>query len=74
MVRARRLAAGLTLVRLAEKAQVDVSQLSKMERGEVGLGGAALERVARPLGLTLPELYARAFDLRRVKGAWETRA
>jgi transcriptional regulator with XRE-family HTH domain len=51
-LRAARLARGLSLVETARRVPIDVSHLSRVERGERGLSVDALARLARVLGLT----------------------
>lgn len=50
-LRTVRLAQGLSLRQVAEKARVDVGQLSRVERGQAGLSLDALARLADVLGL-----------------------
>lgn len=52
-IRARREQLGLTLQRLGELAEIDVSQLSKVERGEGGANPSTLDRILYELGLSL---------------------
>ncbi len=52
MLRAVRLAKGLTLRDVAERADVDPGHLSKVERGDKLLGLDSMYRVAVALGLT----------------------
>jgi transcriptional regulator with XRE-family HTH domain len=51
-LRAVRLALGLTLEEVSEKAGINVGHLSRVERGEAGISIGRLARVARVLGLT----------------------
>jgi transcriptional regulator with XRE-family HTH domain len=60
VIRDARRARGLTLKQLAALADLDWSQLSKVERGDSGVSDATKERIARELGFTLPALYAAA--------------
>lgn len=55
-IRRLRLLASLTLEELAAKADVDFSQLSKIERGASSTSLEALERIARALGVPLTDL------------------
>ena len=50
-LRAIRHARGLSLRKVAERAEIDVGHLSRVERGSAGLSVAALARLARVLGL-----------------------
>lgn len=69
-IRAARDEKGLTLEQLGQLADIDVSQLSKVERGLGGTGLATYERLAHELGLTLGELLQRAgLNERRVQKA-----
>ena len=55
-VRRLRVAEALTIEALAEKAGVDGSFLSRLERGEVNVGVVILDRLRRALGVKLTEL------------------
>lgn len=63
VIRDSRRARGLTLKALAELADLDWSQLSKIERGDSGVAPSTLERIGQELGFTLPALYAAALAL-----------
>ncbi|MGF6722425.1 transcriptional regulator with XRE-family HTH domain [Paraburkholderia sp. GAS41] len=54
-IRAWRVACGLTIAELSEKA--GVSTLSKIETGAVSATGPVLERLAAVMGLTLSEMF-----------------
>lgn len=65
VIRSRRDELGLTLATLGKLAGIDLSQLSKVERG---LGATALEtyeNIAREMGWSLSDLFARAGAVRR---------
>lgn len=60
VIRDARRARGLTLKGLATLADIDFSQLSKVERGGSGVAPATLERIGQELGFSLPALYSAA--------------
>ena len=57
VVRTRRHEQGLTLKDLGGRAGLSVSQLSQVERGEVGASVSALYRLAVALGVPMKELF-----------------
>jgi transcriptional regulator with XRE-family HTH domain len=69
VIREARKARGLRLKQLAALADLDWSQLSKVERGQSRVSDATLERVAQELGFTLPALYAAALSRAAPKGS-----
>ena len=60
VVRARRVARGLTLSALAESSGIDVSQFSRIERGLCGLTPEQIERVAEKLHTSAAALWRSA--------------
>jgi transcriptional regulator with XRE-family HTH domain len=52
VLREARLAKGLSLANVARRADIDLGQLSKVERGAAGLSIGSLLRLADVLGLT----------------------
>ena len=52
-IRTRRTLLGMTLVQLGRLAEIDVSQLSKVERGESSAAPQTLDRILFELGLAL---------------------
>lgn len=62
-IRALRLARGLTLVQLAERAELSHPFLSQLERGRARPSMVSLERIARALGSSQLELIAAAEDV-----------
>ena len=56
----RSLAAGLQMTALAEAAQINLSRMSKVLRGEGGLSLYSLKRVADALGCSSADLLAEA--------------
>jgi transcriptional regulator with XRE-family HTH domain len=59
--RAVRLARGLTLAEVAQRAHVDESHLSRVERGEKGCSVALMHRLAAVLGLDELERITRPY-------------
>jgi transcriptional regulator with XRE-family HTH domain len=57
-IRALRTERGQTLQDLARTADVSISMLSSVERGQKAATVVVLDRIARGLGVTLPELIA----------------
>ncbi len=62
MVRRKRLDLGLSNGELARKARIDPSQLSKMQRNQIGASMPALRRLARALKVPITELYAEKLE------------
>lgn len=60
LIRARRDARRMTLRELGDAAQIDVSQLSKIERGICRTSFEAYERIAAALGWSASQLWRRA--------------
>jgi transcriptional regulator with XRE-family HTH domain len=58
-IREHRVGVGLTIERLAEKANLHPNFLGRVERGEEYISVAALLRVAKALGIRVAELFAR---------------
>ena len=56
-IRQRRTKLGLSLGAVARRSRVDVSQLSKIERGEGGTRLDKYAKIARALSLELHELF-----------------
>ena len=59
-IRMRRQARGVTLEALHAATEIDVSQLSKIERGLCGMAPAQQERIARALGWSPVDLWKAA--------------
>lgn len=57
-MRALRAQRKLTLVELAGRVRMDVSQLSKIERGVCGTSPEGYERIALALGVDVGRLFA----------------
>lgn len=55
-VRRLRVAKRLTIEELADRADADVSFVSRLERGEVNVGILMLERIAKVIGVKLVDL------------------
>ena len=56
-IRTVRTSRGLTLGQLSKLAELDLSHLSKIERGISGAGLGVYERIARELGMTAADLF-----------------
>ena len=55
-IKAKRVALGLTQVGLAQKAQIDPQNLSKIERGAQSPSAETLRKLAPALGVSLADL------------------
>ena len=58
-IREHRVRTGLTIERLAEKADLHPNFLGRVERGEEYISVSALFRIAKALGIRVAELFAR---------------
>jgi len=57
-IRNRRFELGLTLEQVAERAEMDFSNLSKMERGKMGAHVGTIHKLATVLDLPVSEIAA----------------
>lgn len=71
-VRARRADLGMAPADLARESGMDLSQLQKFQRGEVGASVAALSRLADALDWTLVDLFVAAYAPRRPRAKQRT--
>lgn len=60
VIRSRRKALKMTLGQLSEAADIDVSQLSKLERGVCGASVATINRIAAALAWSPAEFWRHA--------------
>lgn len=58
IIRKKRLALGATLEQIAHAAKLDASNLSRIERCVQEPSEPVVRRIAKALGLTMPQLYA----------------